>query len=172
MYLVDGGAHVHIGDVGESVDQGVVKARLLGCAVGSDIGHGHVWHGRDGVDGKEIGPHRRPIDPTDRGDAHIHHHTCHVKAQLVSKLELQGFGNPLFHADGVGFFWLPSALHDLVVGRRLRGMRDIKFPLNQALGSLIGVALGANIFTIDLNQPSPNHGVPVPLDYTRFIQGL
>ena len=94
------------------------------------------------------------------------------RLQLVAQLELKGFGNAFLHADGIGFFWLPSALHDLVVGRRLRGVRDIKFPLNQALGALVGVALGANIFTIDLNQSPPNHGVPVPFGYTRFIQGL
>ena len=172
LNLVDGGTHVHIGDIGKLVDQGIVKARLRGCAVGGDIGHGYVWHGRDRVDGKEIGTHRRPIHPPYGGHAHIHHHARHVKAQLVAQLELQGFGNALFHADGVGFFWLPSALHDLVVRRCFGRVGDIELPLNQALCPLVGVALGSHVFTIDLNQPPPHHGVPVQLGNSYVFQVL
>ena len=172
MHLVDGGAHVYIGHIWKAVDQFVVKAAALRCAVRSDIRHGQIRHLRQRVNSEKIGAHRGPINPPQRSDAGIHALPGDLETQCIAELEFQCFGNAFFHADGIRFVGHPASLHDLVMRRGLRAVRDIEFALDQAFGPLIRVIRRPHGFAVDLDQARAQHRVPVHFVHTGLVQGV
>ena len=91
------------------------------------------------VDHKEVGTHRAPVYFAQRGDAPFRDHAAHIKSQTIAHLQAKCFGNANFYTDGIALAFSPLTLNHWIVLGLGRARRQVKFPIDQTFGAVIGV---------------------------------
>ena len=170
MYLQQGGAHIHVRDVGEIAHQRVVETLNHRGLERTHKCDRHVGHRADRVDRIKIRPHRAPVDLAQRSDFCVYRHTANIKPQGVAELQVQRGGDAFFHTDGSCLLIGPTPGYHRVVLRLGGTVRQVELAVNHAFGAVVGKVVGRHRFAVHRHQPTPDHGEPVVVFHARLTQ--
>lgn len=95
------------------------------------------------VQHEKIDAHGTPVHLAQRGNSGLGLHAPHVKTQPIAQLQVQGFGNTFFDADGIRLFIAPAPCHHVIVLWQRGIERHVELPIQQTPGHGLAHSLRA-----------------------------